>query len=610
MSANEPSIEQRLERLSQLINEPIVQTRLPDGYYEGISEHLETVRKDGTGAIPERLLENLLGLIEGYEEMMADYANEDPVFHAANAGDWAAVERALDEGFDLESTAIDGWTLLMLAARQGLADVVAGLLDRGARIDRVNEDQNGFDAMMLACVEGHADVARLLLDHGADIHRPYTTPSSGGPIGNHSLLTISANRGRIEVCRLLIERGANIEVVSDPGYTPLMWALVNGASEDAAHLLLDAGADPEPYAQPRMAGVDPTTPLILAATNGMTSVALRLIAAGVDVNAQDGSGCTALKNAARGGHDEIVDALIAAGADLDLADDEGWTPLIAASSRAAWSTMQRLIDAGADVNITANEEHVTALQQVISRRMLRHGIVSLSRMIGREVDADTAEGYDTALVFAEKLLEAGANPDVRYDEDSDKKLIDEVAGNGDDELRELLERFGAVASEPADEDDQDDEDQEEAEISDGDRLVMAAAQLDLDRMTELLDAGVDIDHLDSDGDTALGYSVIKLCFGDPDPSDTRDLLEQIDLLLERGASVDVPGCRIAPLPTVARAGRVGLVRAFLAAGADPNVTFTDADSDAGLTAVDAATAAGHDEVVTALLEAGGRASEG
>ena len=37
------------------------------------------------------------------------------------------------------------------------------------------------------------------------------------------------------------------------------------------------------------------------------------------------------------------------------------------------------------------------------------------------------------------------------------------------------------------------------------------------------DAGVDIDHLDSDGDTALSYSVIKLCFGDPDPLDTRDL---------------------------------------------------------------------------------------
>ena len=89
-----------------------------------------------------------------------------------------------------------------------------------------------------------------------------------------------------------------------------------------------------------------------------------------------------------------------------------------------------------------------------------------------------------------------------------------------------------------------------------------------------------------------------------DPEETRDLLEQIDLLLSKGAMVDVPGSRVAPLPMVARSGRVGLVKAFLAAGADVSAVLTEIDQDAGKTALEVARQAGHQEVEKALFEAG------
>jgi len=74
-----------------------------------------------------------------------------------------------------------------------------------------------FEALMEACMDGHVQVARLLLDHGADVNMP--------PDSYESPLTLSACGGHFELASLLIERGANLEEVNDEGYTPLMEGL-------------------------------------------------------------------------------------------------------------------------------------------------------------------------------------------------------------------------------------------------------------------------------------------------------------------------------------------------------------------------------------------------
>lgn len=591
---------EKLKQLQQLINEPLVKSRLPDGYYDGITEHLNSIRVDGADAVPERLLQNLVELVDEYEGWLVKFSNIPPVFSAAREGNLASVKSALEVGFDIQQRDPDGMTLLMLASVGGHQEVASLLIDHGADVSALCQDENAFDALMMACADGRTEVVQLLLDHGANVDNRYAIPSSRGPIGNQTLISMASNRGHLDVCRLLISRGADIEVAADSGYTALMWALVNGASEDAAELLLDSGANPDPGTQPTDDWSEAkTTPLILATSNGLERIALRLIEATVNLDAQDGSGSTALKHASRNGLDSVVKALIDKGANLNLADEEGWTPLISAASRAAWGATHQLIDAGADVNHTA-DGGATALREVVSRRLLRHGIVFLSRLSGRDVGADHEEGYELALEFAEKLLEAGANPDVAYEDDGDQKLIDAAIDQGDNELAELLSQFGAEASELSDQA-SDDEDEE---ISEGDQLIRAAANVDIDQVSDLIDQGVDVNYMDADGDTPLSYSVIKLCIGDPDPEEARDLLEQIDLLLSNGALVDVSGSRVAPLPMVARSGRVGLVKAFLASGANVSAVLTDIDEDAGKTALEVAREAGHHDVESALLEAG------
>ena len=89
-------------------------------------------------------------------------------------------------------------------------------------------------ALMEASMDGHVEVARLLLDSGAQVNMPADSFESP--------LTLAACGGHVELAMLLLERGANIEEVNDEGYTPLMEASREGHEEMVA-LLLSQGAD-------------------------------------------------------------------------------------------------------------------------------------------------------------------------------------------------------------------------------------------------------------------------------------------------------------------------------------------------------------------------------
>lgn len=83
--------------------------------------------------------------------------------------------------------------------------------------------------VVLHLQDGHVEVARLLLDSGAQVNMPADSFESP--------LTLAACGGHVELAALLIERGANLEEVNDEGYTPLMEAAREGHEEMVALLL-------------------------------------------------------------------------------------------------------------------------------------------------------------------------------------------------------------------------------------------------------------------------------------------------------------------------------------------------------------------------------------
>ncbi len=72
-----------------------------------------------------------------------------------------------------------------------------------------------------------------------------------------------------------------------------------------------------------------------------------LLDKGVDVNAKDNHGFTALIWAAKGGHTEAVQALLDKGADVNARDNTGKTALMIAASRGHKEIVQLLKEAGA-----------------------------------------------------------------------------------------------------------------------------------------------------------------------------------------------------------------------------------------------------------------------
>jgi ankyrin repeat protein len=109
---------------------------------------------------------------------------------------------------------------------------------------------------------------------------------------------------------------------SSDGFTPLHYAAFFG-QEDAARILLERGAEVEVVARNESIRV---TPLHSAAAGSHAAIVKLLLQAGADPNAAQDGGFTPLHSAAGNDDRESAEALLEAGADPSVANDEGKTP--------------------------------------------------------------------------------------------------------------------------------------------------------------------------------------------------------------------------------------------------------------------------------------------
>ena len=190
-------------------------------------------------------------------------------------------------------------TALHWACFFGRARLIAALLAKGARVDRV--DDVGWTPLHAACADGH-----------------------------------------VEVVALLLAKGARIDRVDDVGRTPLHVTCAGGHAKVAALLLARiASWDARSVDCKDLAG---RTPLHLACAGGHADVVRQLITRRTLVGYKDIAGRTPLHLACAGGHADVAKQLLAKGAAADCACERGITPLGLACCHATYRAAGGAVD--------------------------------------------------------------------------------------------------------------------------------------------------------------------------------------------------------------------------------------------------------------------------
>lgn len=288
------------------------------------------------------------------EKFLNDGANPNtinaeglPVLLRAIRGAWASgnndiVELLLAFGADVNEHNSSDFAYLPQAAYSGQLEVVQLLLDAGADVNATKTFTSWTGAIqlqapaLLHAVDGnYIEVAELLIEHGANVNQTEMAH-------NVYPLFVAAFSNYSEMVTLLLDNGADpaIRTGWETGNTALHGAAYNGAVE-AVQALLAGGANVDVQTNTGL------TPLMYAISEGIhrrAEIVATLLEGGADPNAQDNSGSTALHHAARRGQSDILLLVIEHGALADIENNSGKTAVdVAATDEIA----EMLRDAGA-----------------------------------------------------------------------------------------------------------------------------------------------------------------------------------------------------------------------------------------------------------------------
>jgi serine/threonine-protein phosphatase 6 regulatory ankyrin repeat subunit B len=304
-----------------------------------------------------------------------------------------------------------GYSPLAWAALLGNTAAVWRLLDHGADPD--DATSHGITPLMVAAHFGRVDIMRLLIEEGANVN-----------LVHHAMraVALACTAGHYEATRLLVDSGANLDFFLEDYIGPLTLAVVSanrqlidyvatklkqsGALHDHFYKALDAAAGHAPTSvleqvyqsspEPETLAVAGLTALFEATHKGSVDNIEWLIAAGVSPNSAIGTEDARWKYANQETRERVPDAYV------------GYTPLMVAARDRSAGKAAVLLRHGAEVNARTHDGY-TALMLASEE-----GALDVARTLilaGASVTSHTQAEQLTALMYAAR---AGSRAVVEY----------------------------------------------------------------------------------------------------------------------------------------------------------------------------------------------------
>jgi len=250
-------------------------------------------------------------------------------------------------GAQSEGKFVGGLTALVITARDDSFEATKALIELKADPNKPSGDES--TALLVAVQNGHYDVANYLVEHGADLNKqndrgwsPLYLAVKHRTVETGTIPVPNSDQAMPFIKSILDKPGLNVNVrskanteirngqratwLAEDGATPFLRAALCGDIE-VMKMLLAKGADPN------IATADGTTPLMAAAGVGYsdgfihdiseetTIEAMKLILdLGADPNVQNKHGMTALHGAAHKANLAEIQLLVDRGGDLGIKD--------------------------------------------------------------------------------------------------------------------------------------------------------------------------------------------------------------------------------------------------------------------------------------------------
>lgn len=304
---------------------------------------------------------------------------------------------------------------------------------------------NGLTLLRLSIYHKKPEMAVWLIEHGADIN--YLSGQWG-----YSPLQYAISKGSISLVPVLINVGANLDLCNAKDSTALHTAALEHDAA-AVEMLLNAGANPLVYDQYGH------TPLHRVAvklrsfedselTGDYQLTAKLLIDAGVEIDAPNVIGQTALYNAVDNGAPDLVRLLVKAGADPNFIPPDKRDALFLAVTKGSLELTSALVEAGADMD-AVDEYGVTALFKAARDK---HFDIATYLVDAGADPTIPVKGGVSALHFAaygretelcRKMIAAGAVPDLATDDGATPLLFaaEGIFGTGEQQAYDTLALF-------------------------------------------------------------------------------------------------------------------------------------------------------------------------